>query len=947
MSKFTCLLLCFYVSSSWAIVPPEIAWKTLTTDHFEIIYEDNSRAMAEEIGRSAERAHALLTPIFKPPTDRTVIWIYDHTDAPNGMATPIPQNLIILYPVLPGPLDSIGHYDRWSHMLVTHEYTHILNMEPALGFWGPVRTILGSFVRPNALLPNWYLEGLAVESETQFTKFGRLRSPSWNGLIRAMVLDDRWFAEGLGLMNEVMVPTWPYGLRPYFWGGLMMHDISLRKNFDQFGYLNERYAARVPFFLSGPVKDLLGINYQELLKDMRISYEKKAKEQIKQIAETDKADKNLTPTKHDELSFDITSPSLSPDGLKLAYVRNNEDHDALVMLITREKSDADFDFSKAKQIYKGTDISTLGWWPDSKSIVLDTMDTNALYDAFSDLWKIDIEDKSKKEQLTFRERAQEPQVDRDGHRIVFVRTTGGKTELGVVLRDNKINYVYAPPEFYRVSRPGFLNEEEIIFAERTPEGSEYLKVFNLQTKDARIVLKDFAPARNVSVVKDGILFVSDKSGIQNLYWSSKSLLTARPVTNSRTSISTGTYDHNKDRIIFAQLTGTGAYLHSQRMPVETFKLPKTPPLIAEPAYKWSEPTLRTQMEHGEYSPIDYMFPKYWLPLFGVVPDGFLVSVLTGARDPLGKHAYSVAGNYDSLSGKVGGDGRYDMQAGDGVASLQGGVDYRYYYAYAVTAENTYVDLSYGVFPTRKNKNWILGVRASEGTTDVPGRRYEYAGPGAFVSYNDVSQKVTEISPSSGISALLDYQNFIGGLGNVNFQKTRANFTYYESRIFPKRHTLALSADGYFSPRNRSVFLGTSSGGNYSLTYLTAKSYITRGYPVGEFLGWNMGAGTLEYRFPVIDKPSELGTFPTLFRRWHGAVFLDAVTLEGYYFSREINGAKPTEMGNMYYGTGVELRTDITLAYHLPAMFRFGLFWGINHEAYGGVMPFVSMSVPEF
>lgn len=38
------------------------------------------------------------------------------------------------------------------------------------------KTFLGSIVAPTLLLPRWWHEGIAVEMETRFSNFGRLRS---------------------------------------------------------------------------------------------------------------------------------------------------------------------------------------------------------------------------------------------------------------------------------------------------------------------------------------------------------------------------------------------------------------------------------------------------------------------------------------------------------------------------------------------------------------------------------------------------------------------------------------------------------------------------------------------------------------------------------------------------------------------------------------------------
>ncbi len=940
-------IFCVFPLTSHALVAPEIQWKTLVTDHFEIIFESEQQSLAEDFGRAAERAHLLLSPVFTPPSQRTIVWLNDHTDSPNGMATVFPRNTIILYPVLPGSLDSISHYDNWSQKLVAHEYTHILNMEPAEGIWSPFRFLFGNIIRPNALLPTWYLEGLAVEAETQFTKYGRLRSPYFNALIRAMVKDNTWFSEPLAWANETHIPSWPQGLRPYFWGSLMMHEIAQRKGFASLGDLNTRYAGRVPFFINGPTEDLLGVDYEDLFLNLKTNYEKRARDQITWIKNHNRQEKNLNTLRLTPLGGDIHSPVISPNQLKLAFIRINDNRDSEVHIAERASLQQSFDFTTTRIVYSGTDVSRVSFWPDSQSIVFDSINTDRLYNSYSDIYRLYLNDRHR-DALTQEARVREAAVDQDGHRLTFVKVSAAQTELGVLTRGNVINSVYAPPRFHRVSHPSFLNAYEIIFSERDPQGREYLKVFNLQTKDVRTVLPEYNSAQNPIVSNKGVLFVSYKSGVSNLYWSSLSLYSARPVTNSTTAISTGVLDSARDELIFTQLTGKGYQLHTQTLPIDNYKLPQAQPLIKDPEYKWQEPEVRTAMEVEEYSPMSYLLPQYWLPLFGFIEGGIAVSAMTSAQDPLHKHAYALEGNYDTLTKKLGGSGRYDLAMGDGTLTAMGGQDHIYYYAYDLTSSNTRAEIQYSVFPTRDSKFWNLGARMSQLSTDIPGARlYNYAGPAAFVSYSDSSQKPTEISPMSGIEALLDYQYFLGPWGNVDFSRTRFSFSGYHSKWLPQRNALALDLNAYVSPKNRSVFLGTTAGGDYSLTFLSSKSFIVRGYPVGEFLGWKMASGSLEYRLPLSDSPSDFSTFPASLRRWHGAIFADAIALEGYYYAKDIKGARTTDMGNLFYGVGVEARSDITLGYHMPAMLRLGLYMGLNENAYGGIGPFVALSVPQF
>jgi outer membrane protein assembly factor BamA len=125
------------------------------------------------------------------------------------------------------------------------------------------------------------------------------------------------------------------------------------------------------------------------------------------------------------------------------------------------------------------------------------------------------------------------------------------------------------------------------------------------------------------------------------------------------------------------------------------------------------------------------------------------------------------------------------------------------------------------------------------------------------------------------------------------------------------------------------------------------TYLIRGYPVGEFLGWSVVTSSLEYRFPLGDKPSDLGTFPTIFRRWHAGVFVDSGSVEGIYYSKDILGASATTLGNFFWSTGFELKSDVTLGFRVPVTLKLGLYYGLNANAYGGFSTALTMSLPKF
>ncbi len=87
--------------------------------------------------------------------------------------------------MLPTSFDSLDEFGDWALEMMIHEYTHILNMYPAHGIYVPFKWVFGTVVRPNAILPRWWLEGLAVNLESRLTSHGRLKSTETAAAARA------------------------------------------------------------------------------------------------------------------------------------------------------------------------------------------------------------------------------------------------------------------------------------------------------------------------------------------------------------------------------------------------------------------------------------------------------------------------------------------------------------------------------------------------------------------------------------------------------------------------------------------------------------------------------------------------------------------------------------------------------------------------------------------
>ena len=314
-------------------------YRRLRSPHFDVIYNQTQRPLARHFLVAAERAHELVFPLFGEGPERTLIVLQDDTDEPNGEANFLPYPHIRVYPVLPGLNSGLGEYGDWALELMVHEYTHILNMYPAHGFYTPFKYIFGTITRPNAVLPTWYLEGLAVDLESALTAHGRLRAVETRASARALTLDNKFAPETIATINEQNIWSWPYGSRPYLYGGWWWQSVlqkdPARANADlsAVGDLNRDFARRLPFLLNAPARDRTGRTPTEWLEQTKERVTRSAGDEIARLRAGGAPEpRDLVPDAGVQPVF-----GLSASAVHLAYVTSAPTLPGSVLLKTRPR----------------------------------------------------------------------------------------------------------------------------------------------------------------------------------------------------------------------------------------------------------------------------------------------------------------------------------------------------------------------------------------------------------------------------------------------------------------------------------------------------------------------------------------------------------------------------------------------------------------------------------
>lgn len=960
-----------------AQVHPSKTWRTLSLEHFELIYDAQNQPLAELYAERLQHLKSPLREYWQDFPQKTVFVLNDRTDLTNGYATFLPYPLIMIFPVVPGPMESIGEYDDWAWEIGVHEYIHILEFSQRRGLvWG-LSYVFGSIMTPNALLPRWSLEGAAVEAETRFSNAGRLRSKMQAGTLRSLGQSGRLDTLRLAEINEFAIPTWPYGARPYLFGSILWSDWTESYGPKAVGDFHQNTGGRVPYFLDGAFEPVFeGLGQIELFERSRTKMIEAAKSELQTLSQVPLSNSQQV----DPEMTESLSPNVSPDGLKLAYIAKNETLRRRIQVLLRPQADTPFDPSHRIQWFgkefdqalpsgsplprgsishgaglgsghgpgdepddgpPGGNITRISWHPSSTSFVFDQVIEKNRFQDSSDLWSFDLNN-GKATRLTTDLRAREPSYSPDASRIAYVQIVAGRTDLAIFDLETKTTKVHFQSKAQgRVSFPVWLNATTILFSSRE-QGLEQILRLDLATGSTTPILGQWKQPQFLSVEKDFILFTSTQNGVRNLYRSNFDFTDVKPVTHSPGHVLLSSFDSSLKRYYFTELTAEAFQIkyieesEALRLPAE---LPKVGshwgdryPAVELP-FKPEPEALTLTANATAYSPWSYLWPRYWLPFVAWDDRGTYVTVSTSGADPLQKHAYSVQGSYDSAIQRGSYIFGYANQSFWPLLSLS---SYDYSLQLAIPGEYSRAQLTQVMASwelERFSHDWFVGIGANAGSREKFGRASKRASPLLTTSYRNAFQSGNQVSPEAGWLGSLQLSAPRDLDLNRTFAVAEASGTYFWSRWLPRRHVVMLKGQLRSSDELLQVEYMEQSVSFQSTTNTPFPEYLNRGYASGTFLGRNMGGVTLEYRLPIRRLDASSDGYPFYFHRMHGALVADGTFFDGFVFDTKSLSPlyRRNDSGRGFWSYGAEVRFDMNIGYHVPITFGLGVYAPLDTE----------------
>jgi Tol biopolymer transport system component len=527
------LILLFFVAPMTALQAqpdsysaPEKDWYTITTPHFYVHYHEGAERTARVIAKIGEDIYGPITSLYDHEPDTRVSFIVkDISDYANGAAY-FYNNKIEIWA---SPLDfDLRGTHNWLRNVITHEYTHIIQIQAAMKFGRRVPALtfqwfgyekerrrdvlygypnlLVSYPFPGVIVPPWLAEGTA-----QFQR-GLLGYENWDShrdmILRSYVLSDSMLTWGemsafgkTSLGNESVYNA-GYNLTRY---------IAQKYGEDKLPAITAAMRSPFVFTADAAIEEVLGVTgkdlYEEWAAHLRAEYEQRiAPVQAKKV------EGNLVA----DVGFGNFYPVWSPDGDRFAYVSNKtSDYFGQSAIYLH-----DVETGEEKMLVAGVS-SAISWSPDGKRIAYSRYNDPSVYGhLYYDLFVYDLE-AEEEIRVTQGRRAYNPSFSPDGKRIAFVFAVDGTINLGTVSTDGG--------DFRDLT--GFENGEQVFNPSWSPDGAWLVFGYSprVQRGIARVrpdgsgfepLIADLhSDARNPRYTPDGtaILYASDRSGIFNIY----------------------------------------------------------------------------------------------------------------------------------------------------------------------------------------------------------------------------------------------------------------------------------------------------------------------------------------------------------------------------------------------------------------------------------------------
>ncbi|MBN2104344.1 PD40 domain-containing protein [bacterium] len=543
----------------------EFDWKYVQSKHFDVYYYGGTRHLATFCADVAESSYVALKRDFKHDIqDRIPILIYNthnefqqtnvtysHIEESVGGFTEVFKDRIVI------PFQ--GSYEDFRHV-IHHELTHAVMFQIFYG--GGVGSVVTGMARFQ--VPLWLAEGLA-----------EYESLGWD-------TKSDMFMRDATLHGYVPPIDYMSGFMVYKGGQSLMNYIAEKYGSPKIGEMIGKI--RVARSINRGLKQTLGMDTEELSKRWHKYLRKRYWPDIQGRDEPEDIAKQLTDHVK-KRHFLNGSPSLSPKGDKLVYLSDQSDYidihlmrtvdnEDMGKLIKGQRSDL---FEQLHWLRPGMD-----WSPDGDRIVF-----AAKGGGRDVLYILDVKTREILQQYEFDlDGMYSPSWSHDGEILAFMGLEGGQSDIYLFrLSDERLERLtddlfsdmdptWSPSgrELVFVSDRGdYLNHLPDDLEIQNHDYRQYdLYVVDIENKDIHQLTREQVNVKSpvFSPEGDKIAYVSDRSGIDNIYIFDRNTDESYAITNLVTGISQLSWSRDGSRMAFTGFYEGGYDIYMMTHPLD-------------------------------------------------------------------------------------------------------------------------------------------------------------------------------------------------------------------------------------------------------------------------------------------------------------------------------------------------------------------------------------------
>ena len=538
-------------------------WRFIQSEHFDVYFYGGGYDIARFTAEIAESSYVSVKNNFNYElAERVAIITYkSHNDfqqtnvvssfLPEGVGgvTELFKNRVVV------PYE--GSYSQFRHV-IHHELVHAVMNDMLYG--GSVQSLVTGQVAP---VPLWFSEGLA-----------EFESMRWDTKLDMVVRD--------ATLTGYLPPVEWLDYMPYQGGASVFRYIAQKYGIEKIGEILNKIKGSFNF--QSAFKSAIGIDFKELTEEWQRSMKREYWPDIADRKEPGEISKPLTDHREDN-SYMNSSAAISPQGDKLTFISNRDGKMSVYLMDVLEgkvikkiiQGETDVNFEELKFLEPG-----FGWSPDGKKIVLAAKagDADALY-----VYDLESEDY---EQYKFDlDAVFSPSWSPKGDKIAFVGNQDGASDIYIFTIETE-EFVNITNDVFSDTDPSWSPDgERIIFTSdrgdyigRRFNPSEFdMHTHDFENEDIYIVSKDGNNMERITKTRaieghplfspDGrkIAYVSEQTGISNVYIHDLETNESWPITNLITGAFQISWDRDAQKMTFTSFYRGGYDIYLLKDPL--------------------------------------------------------------------------------------------------------------------------------------------------------------------------------------------------------------------------------------------------------------------------------------------------------------------------------------------------------------------------------------------